>query len=250
MTGSSLFVKHIRNNPPVSRIENRLGCFNKSSFYKNELKLNGNKFIANAAGEIIAIHLRGILTLSAVMQAEQYLEHVSQVLGTKYINNSRGKYRGFLVGLIKESGGKGWIRYHNRYKGFLRSTLLLRSQVEDVIMHIAPNFARMSDHIPGEFITCKPFTSIFCNLTPTYVSHVDARDGEWTAIAPMGPFRKGSLELTYMNTRIRGKRGDLVVLHHSNEVYHKVVEADINRWSLVFSQHTCILKSDLSLFHY
>lgn len=170
-------------------------------------------------------------------------------MGAKIINNSRGQYKGFLVGLIKESGGKGWIRYHNDYDGFLINTLQLRTHVEDIILHVALIFARTTDHIPDHLIPCKPFTSIFCNLTPTYISHVDARDGEWTAVAPMGPFKKGSLELTYMNSRIRAKRGDLLLLHQSNKIYHKVVGVDCNRWSLVFSQHPCILKSELSLFH-
>lgn len=155
----------IRNNPKVTINQHRLGCFNKFSFYDNEIKLWGNELIVNDRGELIAVLMKGILTLPAVTQAEKYLHQV-QLMGAKFINNSRGQYKGFLVGLIKESGGKGWIRYHNDYDGFLINTLQLRTHVEDIILHVAPIFARTTDHIPDHLIPCKPidFLQSYTNL--------------------------------------------------------------------------------------
>ena len=240
---NQLFQKHIRNNPRVTQKQNRSGVYDSSSFYKFPLSLKGNSLLVSEKGTVIAILLKGVITGSAAEAAEEFLHTLMNNHRIRQISNSRGDYLGFMCGLSKESGGKGLVRYHNQFPGFLHSSLALIKQVEDVLQNIDPAFAASSDLIPSQLIPCRPFTAIYCNLTPTLASHVDKRDGKWTAITPLGSFRKGSLQLEYLNTKLKAHRGDMILLHQSSSVYHKVVEAASHRWSYVFSQHPCIIRS-------
>jgi hypothetical protein len=57
---------------------------------------------------------------------------------------------------------------------------------------------------------------------------------------PFGDFEGGEIDLSYLNTTVRSKRGDLYFLY-SPKVFHNVLSS-IGRESYVFTNHKSVVK--------
>jgi hypothetical protein len=60
-------------------------------------------------------------------------------------------------------------------------------------------------------------------------------------VIPFGDFKKGEIDLLYLNTTVRVKREDLYFIH-SPKVFHNIYSSSLGRECYVFTNHTSVVK--------
>jgi hypothetical protein len=81
---------------------------------------------------------------------------------------------------------------------------------------------------------------MFWNAITVNKIYVDSRDMEWSIVMLFGDFEKDEIDLPYLNTTVKSKRGDLYFLYFP-KVFHNVLSS-IDRESYVFTNHKSVVK--------
>jgi hypothetical protein len=63
---------------------------------------------------------------------------------------------------------------------------------------------------------------------------------------PFGEFSRGEIDLSYLNTTVRVKQGDLYFIH-SLKVFHNIYFSSFGRECYVFTNHTSVIRRFCSL---
>jgi hypothetical protein len=70
---------------------------------------------------------------------------------------------------------------------------------------------------------------------------VDVKDLQWSLVLPFGHFTGGDVCLSYLNARVKVRRGDIYLIN-SNKVFHNVAESSLSREVLVFTNHRSVIQ--------
>lgn len=223
-------------------MQNEFTC---NSFYSIPVILQSHSTIIASNGDVLARLFSNVVPQVYLEKLENTAkQHLNAVKQKHTKTNIRGTITVLQFGSYVERGGSGdiWtVKEHKTCPGFLQSIDELGQFVSAFFTRICPEVANNVGNIPANLCLWKNISLMFWNAVCEYaISHKDTRDLHWCLILPFGTEEYGEVELTYLNTTIKCKRGDMYLLN-SSDVYHKSCVLS-NRQVLIFTNQSAVVK--------
>lgn len=238
-------IMFMRDNPLVTKDENKSAKFPRDHFYKTALHLNVTGCVVDSSGKILVMLLKNAVPEHLIQLAEKTTsKHMAQAQLYASIADIRGNRIAANFGSYVEQGGSGKTWTKKSYEwcpGFLEDIHELGIFVDRQFSDICVEIADCLQHVPAEIKLWDSISQLFWNGSSISKKHVDFKDLDYSIVLPFGNFTDSWVDLPYLNTYVHAARGDLYLLH-SPKVYHTLHNPDPKRQSFVFTNHNCVVQ--------
>jgi hypothetical protein len=195
------------------------------------------------SSKVLFWNLHQIVPPSVLQKAENASKKYKAHLHQHVVSDVRGLHSTVRFGSYVERGRSGAIWTKKQLPGFedfLQDIDDIGKFVSNVFAKVCKEVATMVSSVPTAYKLWDTIFLMFWNATTVNKIHVDSRDIEWSIVMPFGDFKKGEIDLPYLNTTVKSKRGDLYFLY-SPKVFHNVLSS-IDRELYVFTNHKSVVK--------
>ena len=219
----------MRDNPYVTEKQAKADLFPIDKFFKSELLLTTNSVVCNSSGQVLLRLFKGIIPESLLRTLEESTNRMEPDLRYRHqTKDKRGDYISVKFGSYIERGGSGRIiisEDNTTFDFFITDNHKLWQFMSSVFATFAPKESSKVKKLPPEYRIFGNFSVGYLHFTPIYKQHRDKKDYRWCCSILFGNFVRADLDFPYLNTKLRGCRGDLaffwsrIVFHTLSDIY-------------------------------
>jgi hypothetical protein len=231
----------IRPNLYISSHDDKSNLYPWSYFHSLPLVVSRRSLIVDDEGKTIAVVLNDIVSPQLLQQLELVAsQYRDAVIHRLLVSDVRGAHATVMFGSYIEWGGSGKIftkKTNESCPNFLESIDGVGKFLSHMFKLVCREIATCIQSIPEELHLWEAITLI-TNIT---TRHTDPCDFTWSMVLPFGVFTSGAVDLKYMNTILKCRRGGLYFINFS-KIYHELCTSSSERQALICTNHRAVVK--------
>jgi len=236
----------MRYNPSVTRPKVENFVYERYSFHKQVAIMDKNDVLIDYDGNVLCRLLKDIIPDSLLRSLETTAAACKAAINLDeyLVVDCRGEHVCVRIGSLIERGGSGRIRTAKlcpEVQKFLDANEALWKFVSFISLIFCPEDTVKVLGLPPQYNELGAYSIGFWNISDISKIHRDSRDKRWCLLIPFGDFLQGNLDLTFLNTLVSVKRGDMCFFW-SSKIWHNLRDVLGDRQALLLTNHDSVLR--------